>query len=360
MNSRHEKIRKELHDWPRRWLVTGAAGFIGSHLVEALLRLDQYVVGLDNLSTGHIRNIEAVRQSVGTARSGRFRFIHADVTDPPSCTEACRDIEIVLHQAALGSVPRSMTRPEDSHASNVDGFFNVLRCAHGAGVLRVVFASSSSVYGDDPSDTKQEDRLGRPLSPYAATKRINEVYAEAFQSAYGLDVVGLRYFNVFGPRQDPDGPYAAVIPRWTELLLRGEPCMLFGDGTKTRDFCYVDNVVQANLLAATAPSVGLSRRVFNIACGHRTSLRELFAMIDSAVRMSAPGSSRGRLMDAPPSPGDIPHSLADIAAARAILGYEPTWDVERGIEATVRFFANGPSSRRPLDRIQAAPDLNVA
>jgi UDP-N-acetylglucosamine 4-epimerase len=253
MPSRYDELKAALTASPKTWLVTGAAGFIGSHLVEALLKLDQIVVGLDNFSTGKRENLREIETVVSGAQWQRFRFIEGDTRSLETCREACQSVDYVLHQAALGSVPRSIADPIRSHDSNVNGFLNMLVAARDAGVRRFVHASSSSVYGDYPDLPKQEDRIGRPLSPYAATKQANELYAGVFARCYGLELVGLRYFNVFGPRQDPDGPYAAVVPKWIAAMIHGEPVQINGDGETSRDFCYVANVVQANLLAATAP-----------------------------------------------------------------------------------------------------------
>lgn len=323
---------------PWRWLVTGAAGFIGSHLVERLLSLGQTVVGLDNFATGSRRNLDDVTQRVaGAAR--RFSFIEGDICEPRTCATACRDVDFVLHQAAIGSVPRSMEDPLGSHLPNVSGFLNVLLAAHGAGVRRVVYASSSSVYGDDTSDIKREEQLGRTLSPYAATKLIDEIYAGTLARTHGLESLGLRYFNVFGPRQDPFGAYAAVIPRWTEQLLSGGSCVVYGDGSNSRDFCFVDNVVQANLLAALAPSPALAAGQFNIACGARTSLLELYAAIRQQVARVVPEVAERPLQHEGVRAGDIPHSLASIERARELLGYEPAFDVARGLQQTVAWYA---------------------
>lgn len=337
--SRYLEVKEELRQKPRRWVVTGVAGFIGSHLLETLLKLEQDVVGLDNFATGYRRNLEDVAARVGDRAFRHFDFIPADIRDGEVCALAFKDADFVLHQAALGSVPRSMVDPLASHAANVDGFVSVLLSAHAAQVSRVVYASSSSVYGDEASEPKVEERRGRLLSPYAATKLIDEIYAETFRRTHGIDSVGLRYFNVFGPRQDPRGAYAAVIPRWTEQILQGEPCAVFGDGTASRDFCYVDNVVQANLLAALAPREQLEDPVFNIACGARTSLTDLFELIRGIAAASNPEANRAELRREAPRPGDILHSLASIERARTRLGYEPSFDVARGMQETVRFYA---------------------
>lgn len=336
---RYEELAEQLSAEPQSWLVTGAAGFIGSHLVERLLRCRQHVVGLDNFATGYRRNLDDIAARVGKAVFSRFRFIEGDIRDAETCARAVEGVDLVLHQAALGSVPRSMSEPLNSHASNVDGFVNVLLAAGNGGVKRVVYASSSSVYGDEASQCKVEERRGRLLSPYAATKMINEVYADTFRLTHGIESVGLRYFNVFGPRQDPQGAYAAVIPRWTEQLLKGEPCVVFGDGKTSRDFCFVDNVVQANLLAACTPSGQLEDRVFNVACGDSTSLLDLFAMIRARLARYRPATADATLQHEAPRPGDIRHSLASIDRARSQLGYQPRFDVATGMDHTVRWYA---------------------
>lgn len=337
--TRYQEVREDLRRTPKRWLVTGVAGFIGSHLLENLLSLGQHVVGLDNFATGYRHNLDHVASRVGAQAFQRFQFIEGDIRDRELCAAAVSGVNFVLHQAALGSVPRSMVDPLASHVANVDGFVNVLLAAHAAGVERVVYASSSSVYGDEASEPKVEERRGRLLSPYAATKLIDEIYADTFLRTHGLESVGLRYFNVFGARQDPHGAYAAVIPRWTEKLLLGEPCVVFGDGDASRDFCYVDNVVQANLLAATAPKEQLADPIFNIACGARTSLRELFAMIQELASEVNPAAGRAALQREAPRAGDILHSLASIERARQRLGYNPDFDVQSGMQRTVAFYA---------------------
>ncbi|HLV61292.1 MAG TPA: SDR family oxidoreductase [Fredinandcohnia sp.] len=346
MSATYAAARKAIAARPRRWLVTGAAGFIGSHLVETLLRLGQEVVGLDNLSTGHRENLEDVIRAVGEEGAARFRFLLGDIRDPESCAEACDGVEIVLHQAALGSVPRSIEDPVASHASNVDGFVQMLVAARDAGVKRFVYASSSSVYGDEPTLPKVEGREGRLLSPYAATKKIDEIYAEVFGPTYGMEIVGLRYFNVFGPRQDPRGPYAAVIPRWILGLLRGETCRIFGDGETSRDFCYVDNAVQANLLAAVVEDREAIGRVYNVACGETTTLNQLFAVLRDAVAAHVPSAAGARPSYEDFRPGDVRHSLADIGLASRLLGYAPTHRIGDGIGATVAWFADAAQRKR--------------
>ncbi len=333
------RLRAALPQSPQTWLVTGAAGFIGSHLVETLLGLGQTVVGLDNFATGHRANLDDVRERVGPAAAARFRFLEGDVRDAATCAEACRGVTYVLHQAALGSVPRSINDPVTSHRVNVDGFVEMLVAARDAGVRRFVYASSSSVYGDHPVLPKREGEVGRPLSPYAVTKKANELYADVFALTYGLKVTGLRYFNVFGPRQDPQGPYAAVIPKWIGALLDGEVPVLHGDGETSRDFCYVENVASANLLAATADGPRADVEVFNIACGAQTSLRDLYGAIRDALR--ARGVSVPEQPQAGPfRAGDVRHSLADISAAASAIGYEALVSAAEGLAATVAWYAD--------------------
>ena len=309
---------------PRTWLVTGGGGFIGSHLVETLLAGGQRVVVLDNFATGHRSNVEAFTGGVGE----RFRLVEGDIRDPDACREAAEGVDVVLHQAALGSVPRSLKDPLTTDAVNVHGFLNVAWAAKEAGVTRMVYASSSSVYGDHPGLPKVEDQTGRPLSPYAVSKRTDELYAGAFTEHYGMGVVGLRYFNVFGPRQDPSGPYAAVIPTWFDALTDGETCTINGDGETSRDFCYVVNVVQANLRAATAPDAA---GVYNVAYGERTTLNELFVSIRDLVAQRRPEVADLEPVYADFRAGDVRHSLADVSRARRDLGYAPTHSVSDGL-----------------------------
>jgi len=320
---------------PRTWLVTGGAGFIGSHLLAALLSAGQKVRCLDNFATGHRRNLEAVTAGAG----GAFELVEGDIRDPAACARACQGVELVLHQAALGSVPRSLKDPLTSHEVNVTGFLNVLQAARAAGVKRVVYASSSSVYGDHPGLPKVEGQEGRPLSPYAASKAADELYAHAFALGYGMELVGLRYFNVFGPRQDPRGPYAAVIPLWFQALLFGGQAFMNGDGLTSRDFCHVDNVVQANLRAATVAAGAALDRVYNVAVGERTTLRELFLLIREHVARVRPAAAGVEPLSRDFREGDVRHSLADISLAREFLGYAPSHSVRRGMEATAEWYA---------------------
>ena len=335
--SKHEALRDSLRQHPATWLVTGAAGFIGSHILEALLKAEQRVVGLDNFSTGSERNLEEVRGLVTPGQWKRFRFIQGDIRDAAVCRDACANVDYVLHQAALGSVPRSIADPITSHQVNVDGFTNVLFAARNAKVRRFVYASSSSVYGDAPELPKVEGKEGRPLSPYAATKLVNEVYGEVFALTYGVEVIGLRYFNVFGSRQDPAGPYAAVIPQWFHGLLSGAPVYVNGDGETSRDFCYVDNAVCANLLAAMAGPAA-ANQVYNIAAGHRTTLNELFAAIRTQLVESGAkiGGSKPVYRDF--RPGDVRHSLADIQKAGRLLGYVPLTMLQEGLRKTAAWY----------------------
>ena len=336
--SRYDAVCEDLVNRPRRWLVTGVAGFIGSALLERLLDLGQTVVGVDNFLTGHKANLDDVL-AINPDERLQFRFIEGDLRDPAVAASAMTDVDIVLHQAALGSVPRSLKDPIATHQHNVDAVVNVLQAAREAKVGRVVYASSSSVYGDHPSLPKVEDRIGAPLSPYAATKRIAEIYAQVFQTAYGLQTIGLRYFNVFGRRQDPDGAYAAVIPRWIASLLEGKPPVIFGDGSSSRDFCYVDNIVQANLLAAVAPDPDVTGTVYNCGCNGRTNLQELYAMIRDDLAKAQPELAALEPSFEPPRTGDIPHSQASIEKIQAALGYAPTHQVAEGMAETVNWFA---------------------
>ena len=323
----------------RRWLVTGSAGFIGSHLVEALLRLDQFVVSLDNFATGHPENLEEIKASVGDDAWTRHRFIEGDIADPETCRNACTGIDIVLHQAALGSVPRSIAQPLATHAANGTGFLNVLDAARQAGVKRFVYAASSSTYGDHPQLPKIEHIVGRPLSPYAVTKYLNELYADVYGRCYAMQTIGLRYFNVFGARQDPLGPYAAVIPLWVSEMLRGRPCVINGDGETSRDFCYIANVVQANLLAATTENSAAIDQVYNVAYGEATTLNVLHELIAEPLKARKPGLPIEPAVHADFRAGDVRHSLADIGKAKHLLGYTPTHDIRAGLLEAIDWYA---------------------
>lgn len=327
LNGAFERVRAT----QRHWLVTGSAGFIGSHLLETLLRAGQKVTSLDNFATGHEANLAEVRRLVGEACWSQHTFIRGDIADQHDCQRACDGVDIVLHQAALGSVPRSIKDPLTTHRANATGFLTILDAARSASVKRFVYAASSSTYGDSPTLPKVEDIIGRPLSPYAVTKYVNELYADVFGRCYGLPTIGLRYFNVFGPRQDPNGAYAAVVPRWFSEMLHGQRCVINGDGETSRDFCFIGNVVQANLLAATTDNRDALGQVFNVAVGDRTTLNELHSAIAESLKRDHP-----ELHIPPPEyfdfrPGDVRHSLAAIDKARRLLGYEPTHHVRAGL-----------------------------
>ncbi len=334
----YEKLQEQLKKSPQTWLVTGAAGFIGSNLVETLLCLNQRVVGLDNFSTGRKTNLDEV-QSIVTNRQWRnFQFIAGDLGEPQLCRKASRGARFVLHQAALGSVPRSIKDPITTHNSNVTGFLNILMAARDAAARRFVYASSSSIYGDHPGLPKVEDQIGAPLSPYAVTKYANELYAAVFGRCYGTETIGLRYFNVFGPRQDPDGPYAAVIPKWIDAMIRNQPVQINGDGKTSRDFCYVANAVQANLLAATASHPRAVGQIYNVALHDRTTLNSLFKMLQERLLPHYPHLRSFRPHYANFREGDVRHSLADISKARLRLGYRPTHRVDQGLDDALDWY----------------------
>ena len=355
MNMHYEKIQSILKAAPRTWLVTGAAGFIGSNILEKLLNLDQYVIGLDNFSTGYQANLDEVRAVVGERKWSRATIVEGDIRHLTTCQRACRGVDFVLHQAALGSVPRSMADPIRSHESNVSGFLNMLVAARDAGVTRMVYASSSSVYGDDPTSPKNEKRTGEPLSPYAATKVINEIYARVFAKAYRLQTIGLRYFNVFGPRQDPEGAYAAVIPKWIAAMLQGQAVHIYGDGETSRDFSYITNVVQANILAATTDNSAALNAVFNIALGETTSLNQLFQMVQDALRKSDSSIPEQAPVYDDFRPGDVRHSLAAIDKARELLGYEPTHRIHEGLTLAMDWYRQKlQPAREPFEMIPSA------
>ncbi len=326
----YEKLQRKLRRTPRKWLVTGAAGFIGSHLAETLLQLNQKVVGLDNFSTGTLANLEDLQSSLNTKQRRQFRFIEGDITSEADCKRACRGVDYVLHQAALGSVPRSFADPLSTHLANTTGFLQILLAAQKAKVKRVVYASSSSVYGDEKTLPKKEGKTGALLSPYAVSKMVDEMYANVFGRGYGPEIVGLRYFNVFGPRQDPEGPYAAVIPQWVIGLLKDKATTINGDGKTSRDFCYVANSVQANLLAATAKAA--TGNVYNISVGRRTSLNNLHQQL----RVLAGNKARPEYR--PFREGDVKHSLADISSAKRDTGFRPTHGIEEGLDLTVEWY----------------------
>jgi UDP-N-acetylglucosamine 4-epimerase len=340
---------------PRRWLVTGVAGFIGSNLLETLLEAGQLVVGLDNFSTGHQRNLDEVRTRATPQQWANFEMIEGDVEDLDVCVSASRGVDFILHQAALGSVPRSIDNPLATHASNVNGFLNMLVAARENSVRRLVYASSSSVYGNQTESPKVEDRTGPPASPYAVTKAVNELYAGVFAQCYGMSTIGLRYFNVFGRRQDPDGAYAAVIPKWIAAMIRNEPIQINGDGETSRDFCYVENVVQANVLAATAENPDAANRVYNVAVGERTSLNELFGLLKELLlprhhylRTLQPLYRGFRA-------GDVRHSLADIEIAHRLIGYQPVYRIERGLREALEWYETNLPTVRSTERQKWIP-----
>lgn len=317
------------------WLITGVAGFIGSHLLETLLKNDQKVVGLDNFLVGKKENIDDVLQHLSLEQSRNFTFIEGDTRDYNVCAEATKGVDYVLHHAALGSVLHSLKDPVTTHDINVTGFLNMLRAAEENKVSRFVYASSSAVYGDDPTLPKVEEHVGHLLSPYAASKRANELYGQVFFQCYGLPTIGLRYFNVFGPRQDPEGAYAAVIPLWIQSLMKNQPCHINGDGSTSRDFCYVEDVVQANIKAVLCQNSQVYGDVFNIGCGTRTTLLELYDLLKRELDLSDEVHPLYRET----RPGDITHSVANIDKARNLLKYDPSYSLEKGLKLTIPWFS---------------------
>ena len=361
--TRYEQIQTELRQAPKTWLVTGVAGFIGSNLLETLLKLDQRVVGLDNFATGHQRNLDEVQTLVTPAQWANFQFIQGDIRQLADCQKACAGVDpvplspvgahpcgrltdddatpvdYVLHQAALGSVPRSLADPIATNETNITGFLNMLVAARDAKVQSFTYAASSSTYGDHPALPKVEENIGNPLSPYAVTKYVNELYASVFARNYGFNTIGLRYFNVFGPRQDPNGAYAAVIPKWTASLLKGEPVYINGDGETSRDFCYVANAVQVNILAATTVKPEAKNEIYNVAVGDRTTLSQLFGLLRDNLQTVMTTEVRPSITQAPTyrefRAGDVRHSQADIGKAQRLLGYAPTHDLKLGIDTAM-------------------------
>ncbi|MDR1946846.1 MAG: SDR family oxidoreductase [Desulfovibrio sp.] len=334
--SAYSELLAELREKPTKWLVTGAAGFIGSNLVELLLQSGQSVTGLDNFSTGYRKNLDAAQAEAGAEK---FTFVEGDIRDLATCRRVCAGADYVLHEAALGSVPRSLDDPILTNASNIDGFLNMLVAARDAGVKNFVYAASSSTYGDEPTLPKVEERIGKPLSPYAVTKYVNELYAEVFASAYGFNSIGLRYFNVFGRRQDPEGAYAAVIPLWFAGMLRGERIHINGDGESSRDFCYIDNCVQANILAACTRRPDALNRVYNVAFGRSTTLNELFLLIREEAARHRPEAAGAEAEYREFRTGDVRHSLADIGRAEKFLGYKPEYGVREGLKEAGAWYA---------------------
>ncbi|WP_447079574.1 NAD-dependent epimerase/dehydratase family protein [Vibrio alginolyticus] len=333
--TKYEQIQQELVESPKTWLVTGVAGFIGSNLLEKLLKLDQTVVGLDNFATGHQHNLDEVKGLVSEAQWDRFTFIEGDIRELKTCQQAVKGVDYVLHQAALGSVPRSIADPLTTNAANITGFLNMLDAAKEEGVSSFTYAASSSTYGDHPALPKVEENIGNPLSPYAVTKYVNELYAGVYARTYGFKTIGLRYFNVFGRRQDPNGAYAAVIPKWTAAMINGEDVFINGDGETSRDFCYIDNVVQMNILAATAQDEAKDE-VYNVAVGDRTTLNKLFYLIKDKLKAA------GRKINTVPKyqsfrNGDVRHSQASTQKSQVKLGYMPLFEIEEGLEKLVNY-----------------------
>jgi UDP-N-acetylglucosamine 4-epimerase len=332
------QLKTELKQHPRTWLITGVAGFIGCNLLEALLDLDQRVVGLDNFSTGRSVNLDQIGAAVGPRKWANFQLIQGDICDLDHCRKAVQGVDYVLHEAALGSVPRSIADPIATNQANINGFLNMLVASRDAGVKRFVYAASSSTYGDHPALPKVEDCIGKPLSPYAVTKYVNELYAEVFARTYGFQSIGLRYFNVFGPHQNPDGAYAAVIPKWISAMLKSEPLYINGDGESSRDFCFVANVIQANLLAATAQTPEALNQVYNVAVGDRTTLRDLQVLIQNELQKRLPQLQIAAPVYRDFRAADVRHSLASIEKASKLLGYKPTHAIGQGMAEAMDWY----------------------
>ena len=342
--TQYQKTQQDLVAAPKTWLVTGVAGFIGSNLLETLLKLNQTVIGLDNFATGYQKNLDEVQSLVSSEQWDRFSFIEGDIRNFADCQKACTGVDYVLHQAALGSVPRSLADPITTNEVNISGFLNMLTAARDAEVKSFTYAASSSTYGDHPGLPKVEDKIGKPLSPYAVTKYVNELYADVFARSYGFKSVGLRYFNVFGRRQDPDGAYAAVIPKWTAAMIKNDTVFINGDGETSRDFCYIENTVQANILAATAQNEDATNQVYNVAVGDRTTLNELFnaiksALADNGVTYEQESTYRDF------RPGDVRHSQADVSKANSLLGYEPQFNISQGIDEAMAWYVKSLSNK---------------
>lgn len=336
--TKYEHIQQELLESPKIWLVTGVAGFIGSNLLEKLLKLNQTVVGLDNFATGHQHNLDEIKSLVTETQWGRFSFINGDISNLEDCQRACEGVDYVLHQAALGSVPRSINDSITTNATNIGGFLNMLVAARDAAVKSFTYAASSSTYGDHPALPKVEEHIGKPLSPYAVTKYVNELYADVFAKNYGFKTIGLRYFNVFGKRQDPNGSYAAVIPKWTAAMIQNGELFINGDGETSRDFCYIENTVQMNILAATAPDE-VKNNVYNVALGDRTTLNTLFDALKVALLKNGIHYNKIPIYRDFRA-GDVRHSQADITKARQKLGYEPAYHIYDGIEQAMPWYVS--------------------
>ena len=336
--TRYQAIQQTLRIKPFRWLITGVAGFIGSNLLEALLKLNQDVVGLDNFSTGYQHNLDQVKAAVDPAVWANFTFHQGDIRSLKDCQKACENIDFVLHHAALGSVPRSIEDPIQTNESNISGFINMLVASRDANIKRFVYAASSSTYGDHPDLPKIESIIGRPLSPYAVTKYVNELYADVFARCYGIQSIGLRYFNIFGPRQDPNGAYAAVIPQWIAALIQNKMLRINGDGETSRDFCFVENVIQANLLSALTEEPPAVNQVYNIALNERTSLNQLYSMMRKLLINKFPHLQNHQPTYVDFRQGDVRHSQADISKAINLLGYAPTHRIGKGLEEVMNWY----------------------
>ncbi|EEY7909187.1 Vi polysaccharide biosynthesis UDP-N-acetylglucosaminuronic acid C-4 epimerase TviC [Escherichia coli] len=333
---KYKKIEDALSSKSETWLITGVAGFIGSNLLEALLKLNQKVVGLDNFATGHQANLDEVKESVSAEQWSAFTFVEGDICEPETCVEVVKGVDHVLHQAALGSVPRSIKDPITTNNTNISGFINMLVAAKDANVRSFTYAASSSTYGDHPALPKIEENIGNPLSPYAVTKYVNELYAQVFARTYGFKSIGLRYFNVFGKRQDPNGAYAAVIPKWTAAMINDEPLYINGDGESSRDFCFIENVVQMNILAAQSDASARDQ-VYNVAVGDRTTLNQLFNVLKNTLK------NNNVIYEKKPvykdfRAGDVRHSQANIDKAKRLLGYVPTHDILDGIKESMPWY----------------------
>ncbi|UDM38227.1 Vi polysaccharide biosynthesis UDP-N-acetylglucosaminuronic acid C-4 epimerase TviC [Acinetobacter haemolyticus] len=335
--SQYQLVCEQLKQAPKTWLVTGVAGFIGSNLLETLLKLDQTVVGLDNFATGHQYNLDAVQQAVSTEQWARFTFYEGDIRKLEDCQKVCAGVDYVLHEAALGSVPRSIADPILTNSANITGFLNMLVAARDAKVSSFTYAASSSTYGDHPALPKVEENIGKPLSPYAVTKYVNELYADVFARSYGFKAIGLRYFNVFGQRQDPNGAYAAVIPKWTAAMIAGDDVFINGDGETSRDFCFIENTVQANILAATTQDDAAKNQVYNVAVGDRTTLNDLYRAIQAALAENGVNYSKDAVYRDFRA-GDVRHSQASIAKIEQALGYAPEFRIDAGIQLAMRWY----------------------
>lgn len=340
MATAYQRLQEQLRQNTETWVITGVAGFIGSNLLETLLKLNQRVIGLDNFATGHAHNLDQVKDLVSPAQWGRFEFVDGDIRDLDDCRKVCDGAAYVLHQAALGSVPRSIEDPLLTNQSNIDGFLNMLVAARDANVKRFVYAASSSTYGDHPGLPKVEDVIGKPLSPYAVTKYVNELYCDVFSRCYDFRAIGLRYFNIFGPRQDPEGAYAAVIPKWVASMIRNEPVYVNGDGETSRDFCFIDNTVEANLLAATTQNADATNQVYNVALSERTTLNQLYEMIRSLLAPRFPHLKDSKPVYRDFRAGDVRHSQADISKAERLLGYAPQYKIAQGLEQAMDWYVH--------------------